>query len=359
MAGNNNKLILVINPGSTSTKLALFENLTQVWERSVHYSSKELASYSTPIDQFEMRKKDILTMLEEAGTALDSLSAIAARGGPFKPLASGVYSISEQVIEDIRHGRIQADHISNITSILAYEFAQKAQIPAFFVDPVSVDEMIDEARFSGIPEIRRHSLIHALNIKAVARMAASQLQKPLDTISLVVAHLGGGISICPVKQGRLIDGNNANEEGPFSPERAGSLPTLSLLKFRDSKALTHNQLRKHLVGGGGLAAYLGTHDLREIELRIDSGDDEARLAVQAMAYQISKNIGSMTAALGEKPEAIVLTGGGARFPFLVQRIEKQVSFLAPILVIAGEFEMEALAHGVYRVLMGEEAVKQY
>ena len=312
-----------------------------------------------PIDQLLMRKKDILSLIEETGTSLDSLSAIAARGGPLKPLASGVYGITGKVVEDIRHGHVQADHISNIASILAFEFAQKAHIPAFFVDPVSVDEMIDEARLTGIPEIQRHSLIHALNIKAVARMAASQLQKPLDAINLVVAHLGGGISICPIKRGRMIDGNNANEEGPFSPERAGSLPTLSLLKLRDTGPYTHLQLRKHLVGGGGLTAYLGTNDLREIERRIDSGDEDAGRVVEAMAYQISKTIGSMIAALGEKPEAIVLTGGGAHSPFLIQWIEKQVSFLAPVLVIAGEFEMEALAHGVFRVLIGEEKVKQY
>lgn len=351
--------ILVINPGSTSTKVALYEDDTEIWKESISYTKDELSQYNTVIDQFNLRKNDIYTLIDKKQQNLSDLDAVVGRGGPFKPLKSGTYAISIDVLEDVRNGKVQAEHISNIGVLLAYEIAQKVNIPSFFVDPVSVDEFETVARISGIPELERKSLLHALNIKATAHIAAKEMSESLDSLNLIVAHLGGGISICPLRKGRIIDVNNANEGGPFSPERAGSLPSSSLVKLCFSEKFTYDQLKKRMVGNGGLTAYLGTNDLDEVLERINKGDAEAKLILDAMIYQISKEIGAMAAVLKGKVDAILLTGGIAHQDYVVKGITEMVEFIAQVRVYAGENEMKSLAQGVLRVMKGEEEALEY
>ena len=306
-----------------------------------------------------MRRKDVEGIIRERNLDLQSLSAVVGRGGPFKPLESGTYKVSDKLLYDVKIGNVQADHISNIGVLLAHEIAEKAGVFAFFVDPVSVDEFEPVARISGIPELERKSLLHALNVKATAYKAAKDLGRSLSELNLIVAHLGGGISICPIRKGRIVDVNNANEGGPFSPERAGSLPVSSLVKLCYSEKFTYPEMKRRIVGNGGLVAYLGTNDIREVEKRIAEGDAKAKLIYQAMAYQIAKEIGSMAAVLNGEIDAILLTGGAAHSSMLTGWIKEKVSFLGPIYVYPGENEMEALAMGVLRVLKGEEQLKEY
>ncbi len=351
--------ILVINPGSTSTKVALYEEEKPLWSETISYKKEELSRFERILDQFEMRQKDVEKIIQEKNLDLESLSAVVGRGGPFKSLESGTYKVSEKLLMDVRNGNVQADHISNIGVLLAHEIAEAADVPAFFVDPVSVDEFEPVARISGIPELERKSLLHALNVKATAYKAAKDMGRSLSELNLIVAHLGGGISICSIRKGRIIDVNNANEGGPFSPERAGSLPVSSLAKLCYSEKFTYPEMKKRLVGNGGLVAYLGTNDTREVERRIAEGDEKAKLIYQAMAYQIAKEIGSMAAVLNGEIDAILLTGGVTHSSMLTGWIKEKVSFLGPIYAYPGENEMEALAMGVLRVLNGEEQVKEY
>ena len=351
--------ILVINPGSTSTKVALYKGDKSVWNETLAYSNEQLAGFEKIIDQLEMRRLDVEKTLHKKKLDVKSLSAVVGRGGPFKPLESGTYKVSEDLLRDIRSGNVQAEHISNIGALLAHEIAEQAGVPAFFVDPVSVDEFEPVARISGIPELERKSLLHALNIKATAHRAAKDLGRSLSDLNLIVVHLGGGISICPIRKGRVIDANNANEGGPFSPERSGSLPVSSLAKLCYSGTFSYAEMKKRLVGNGGLIAHLGTNDSIEIERRIEAGDKQARLVYEAMAYQIAKEIGAMATVLKGEVDAILLTGGLAKSDVLIHWIKERVAFLAPVVVYAGENEMEALALGALRVLKGEEEAKTY
>jgi butyrate kinase len=351
--------ILVINPGSTSTKLALFENTEPLWSEMIVYSVEQLSAFHKTIDQLHFRQTDVERTLQNRKTIITSLKAVSARGGPFKPLQGGTYLVDEAVLSDVRSGNVIADHASNLGVLLAYAVAHQAGVPAFFVDPVSVDEFEPVARISGMPELERKSLLHTLNIKATARGLAKDLGKTFLDMNLVVAHLGGGISICAVRRGKILDVNNAYEGGPFSPERAGSLPTSSLVNLCYSGRFTHQEMRRKIVGNAGLSAHLGTHDAREITKRIESGDEKADLIFQSMAYQIAKEIGAMATVLCGRVDAILLTGGLAHCRMLMDWIKKRVSFLAPTYVYPGEREMEALALGALRVLRGEEKTKTY
>jgi len=351
--------MLVINPGSTSTKIALYENDKEIWKESISYTKDELSQYNQVIDQFDVRKKDIYTLIDKKQLILSNLDAVVGRGGPFKPLESGTYKISNEVLKDVREGRVQAEHISNIGVLLAHEIAHDASIPSYFVDPVSVDEFEPVARISGIPELERKSLLHTLNVKATAHIAAEAIGKPLNSLNLIIAHLGGGISICPLKKGRIIDVNNANEGGPFSPERAGSLPSSSLVKLCFSGKYTFDHFKKRVVGNGGLSAYLGTNDVDEVLEKIHNGDTKAKLILDAMIYQISKEIGAMAVVLKGNVDAILLTGGIAHQDYVVKGITEMVHFIADVQVYAGENEMKSLAQGVLRVMKGEEEVLEY
>ena len=349
--------IFVINPGSTSTKVAYYEDDRKVRETSITHPAEELSKYSRAIEQLAMRKNVVLEFMQSIG--ITKLDAAISRGGPLKPLKSGVYRINESMLTDIREGRVRAEHISLVGPLIAYELTQKFGGIPMVADPISVDEFEPLARISGIPEIERQALQHTLNIKAVARKVAAKLGKKLDELNLVVTHIGGGISVCPLKKGKIVDTNNAVEEGPFSPERSGGLPVTTLVKLCFSGKYSYEWIRRRLVGNGGLMAYLGTNDLREVDRRIEAGDDYARLILEAMAYQIAKEIGAMSTVLYGEVDRIVLTGGGARCERLVNWIVQRVKFIAPVEVYPGEDEISALASAALRALRGEEAILEY
>ena len=350
--------ILVINPGSTSTKIALFRNEEKVLEEGIRYSEEQLAPYATVMDQYEFRRQDILKVLKEKQVVLEELDAVAGRGGLLCPLEGGTYEVNDRILEDMRNA-VGGNHASNLGSVISHSIASELRIPAYIVDPVAVDEMEDLARISGLPEIPRISFFHALNQKAVGRRGAEELGMNYEEANLIVAHLGGGISVGAHQKGRVIDVNNALEDGPFSPERAGGLPSSSLMELCYSGKRTRQEMKKMLTGRGGLVAYLGTNDGREVGRRIREGDVYARLVYEAMAYQIAREIGAAATVLKGQVDGILVTGGLAHDDMLLGWIRDRVSFLAPILVFPGEAEMEALAQGTLRVLRGQEIPKPY
>ncbi|MDI6600472.1 MAG: butyrate kinase [Thermoanaerobacteraceae bacterium] len=351
-------MILVINPGSTSTKVAVFKSTENYKAKTISYSSDVLKGFNSVIEQFDIRLNDILKWLDEENIDIKDLAAVVGRGGMVRPIPSGTYTVTDALVEDLKN-QVGGEHASNLGGLLARNIADRVGIPAFIVDPVAVDEFEDIARISGMPELQRMSHSHALNIKAVARRVAKKMDKPLTELNLIIAHLGGGISVGALRGGRQIDVNDANEGGPFSPERTGSLAAMDLMKLCYSGKYTHTQMKKKILGQGGMTAYLGTNDIREVEKKIDTGDKYAELIFTAMAYQVAKEIGSLSAVLYGKVDAIVLTGGGAYSKKLVSEIEDRVKFIAPIVVEPGEDEMRSLAEGAFRVINGEEVPKVY
>lgn len=352
--------LLVINPGSTSTKIAVYEDEKSLLEQTLRHSVEELKDFTSIIDQYQFRKDIILENLHSQGINLNKLSAVVGRGGLLKPIAGGTYSVNDAMVQDLKKG-VQGQHASNLGGLIAREIANQFGIPAFIVDPVVVDELNDEARISGMPELERRSIFHALNQKAVARRAAAESGKEYEDANFIVVHLGGGISVGAHMRGRVVDVNNALDgEGPFSPERAGGLPVGDLVKLCFSGKFTQAEIQKKLVGQGGLVAYLGTNDGLTVQRRVEAGDKEAELVYKAMAYQIAKEVGSCAAVLRGDVDAIVLSGGLAYDQdLLVPWIEERVSFIAPVKVYPGEFEMLALAMGGLRVLNGKEAAQEY
>lgn len=350
--------ILAINPGSTSTKIALFHDDKCVATENLTHNREEICKYERIYDQKDMRTEVILKWLKCQGIELEQLGAVVGRGGLLRPIPGGTYRVTEKMLEDLKIG-YQGQHASNLGGIIAYNIANNLGISALIVDPVAVDEMEPVARISGMPEISRRSLVHALNIKAVTRRVCSRLNKKFEESSYVVAHLGGGISVSPVEKGRIIDVNNANEEGPFSPERVGGLPVGDLVKLAFNENYTYDQLRKKIVGQGGLVAYLGTNDGRIVDRMIDDGDKRAELIFKAMAYQIAKEIGAMAVVLKGNIDAVILTGGLAHNKRLMDWVKERISFIAPVELVPGEDEMLALAEGALRVVKGEEAAKIY
>lgn len=351
--------ILVINPGSTSTKIAVYQDKTEIFKLGIDHSSEELAPYAKITDQFQMRKQVILRALEEHGIKISELDAVSGRGGLLWPIPGGTYMVNDQMIEDLRVG-VQGQHASNLGGLIANEIAKEVGGKAFIVDPVIVDELQPVARYSGLPEIERRSIFHALNQKAIARRAAHDLGKKYEECNLVVAHMGGGISVGAHQNGRIIDVNNALDgEGPFSPNRTGGLPVGDLVKLCYSGKYTQEEILGKIVGKGGLVAYLGTADLRKVEDMIDNGVEDAFLVFNAMAYQTAKEIGSAATVLKGQVDAIVLTGGMAHSPRFTGLISERVEFIAPIMLYKGEDELSALAEGALRVLRGEEKAKEY
>lgn len=349
--------IVVINPGSTSTLVALYEDTTEIKRKKIEHPAEEIKKFSASLAQLDFRKSIIKQTLDEWG--ISSIDAVIGRGGLLKPLESGTYRINETMVNDIKEGRVRGEHISNIGPLLAWEIGSEYNAASFTADPVSVDEFEPLARVSGIPELERIALQHTLNIKAMARKTAQELDKSLEQTNLIVAHLGGGISICPLKKGKIIDANNANEEGPFSPERAGTLPATQLIKLCFSGKHDEKWLRKRVVGNGGLTAYLGTNKVKEVAERANQGDKDASFYLEAMAYQIAKEIGAMATVLKGDVAAIVITGGAAYSKLLTGWIRDRISFIAPVLVYAGENEMAALAQAALLVLNGAEPEKIY
>lgn len=350
--------VLAINPGSTSTKIAIFEGEVCIWKEVIGHPTAELVGFAKIADQHRYRMEVILKELQNNGFELNQFSAIVGRGGIIKPLSGGTYLVDEDVVHELFYAPA-SEHASNLGGIIAFELAKQVGIPAYFVDPVSVDEMEAVARLSGHPELPRYSQSHALNMKAVARKVAKSMGKRYDEVNLVVAHLGSGISVAPHRQGKMIDVNNANNEGPFSPERCGTVPASYLVKLCYSGKYTEGEMLDQLVREGGLYAYLGTKDLRKAEMRMAEGDEHARLVLEALCYQVAKEIGAMATVLAGVVDRIVLTGGLAHSEFVVDQITKRVAFIAPLVAVPGEEEMESLALGALRVLNGEEDAKRY
>lgn len=350
---------LVINPGSTSTKIAVFDENNIVFEKTLRHSVEELAPYDKIIDEFEFRKNIIIEALKENNFNIEDLSAVVGRGGLLKPIDGGTYEVNERMLEDLKIGLL-GEHASNLGGILAFEIAKEVNIPSFIVDPVVVDEMDAIARLSGHPQFERKSIFHALNQKAVGRKASLQLGKNYNETNLVVVHLGGGISIGAHKKGRVVDVNNALDgEGPYSPERSGTLPVGDLVKLSFSGKVTLDEVKKMIKGNGGLTAYLGTNNAKIVGEMCDEGDQNAKLIYEGMAYQVAKDIGANAAVLEGEVDAIVITGGIAYDSQFISWIEKRVKFIAPIIVFPGEDELEALAQGGLRVLKSEESAKIY
>ncbi len=352
------KNILVINPGSTSTKIALFNlEAEEIASESVNHSTEELSQFHSIIEQVPERKKIVLEVLKKHNIDLSSFKAVIGRGGILKPLEAGTYTVNDKLIEDLKQS--PREHASNLGGIIAREIAEEIDIPAYIADPVSVDEFTDIARISGLKGIERESLLHTLNIRAHAFRYANEQGKKLEELNLIVAHLGGGISIASIEKGKIVDVNNANDGGPFSPERTGSLPNKALIHLCYSGKHSEKELYKLITHKGGLVSYLGTNDVREVVKKIEQGDNFAKLIFEAMCYQIAKEIGAMATVLKGKVEVIILTGGIAHNEILVNKIKDRTGWIAPVVVYPGEEEMKALAQVVIRVIDGVEKVKTY
>jgi butyrate kinase len=349
------EIIVAVNPGSTSTKMAIFEGESEVSREVIVHDVATLSRFSTIWDQYPLRlqavKKWTLRFSKDP-------SAIVGVGGLLRSLDSGTYRVNETMLRDARKN-VQGEHASNLGCAIAYELALHYKCLAFVVDPVSIDELEPVARYSGHPLIQRRSLSHALNLHASGRRAARELGVPYNESSLIVAHLGGGISIAPIRCGRMIDVNDASSDGPFSPERSGGLPLQSFISLCFSPGQSESDMRALVMGRGGLQAYLGTHSLPGIEERIVGGDRQSLEVFEAMAYQIAKEIGAMATVLAGKVDAVVLTGGMASSSRLIEAIGKRIAFLGRIIVYPGEDEMRAMALGALRALRNEEQAKDY
>jgi len=349
--------MLIINPGSTSTKIAVYEDTTPVFEKKLTHSSDEIAGYNRIVDQFDFRKEILQQAIDEAHIDLSQMDAIVSRGGLTQPVESGVYAINEIMIRQLKSGEY-GEHASNLGPMLAFDLATQYNLPCYIADPVVVDELADIARFSGIPQIKRISIFHPLNQKAVARRAARDMGKTYEDCNFVVAHLGGGISVAAHKNGRCIDVNNAlGGDGPYTPERAGGVPVHALVDLCFSGDYTKEEMKKLLVGKGGLTAYLGTNDVMEISRKIKDGDSYAEQVFYGMCYQIAKEIGSAATVLSGNVDAIILTGGIAHDKALVEYIESMVKYICPVMAYPGEDELLALAESGLRVLNGMEKAK--
>ncbi len=351
--------ILCFNPGSTSTKIAYFDDTVELYRANVHHAPDELARFPRVIDQADFRIRIVLGELSGAGVSIQGLDAVVGRGGLTRPIPGGTYAVDERLIADVENSPM-GEHASNLGAVMAAKLASFAHVPAFIVDPVMVDELDAAARFSGHPEIQRHSIFHALNSKAVARRYAREHACDYAELNLIVAHLGGGITVSAHRRGRVVDVNNGlNGDGPFAPERAGTLPVPALADLCFSGQYTETQVRKLLAGRGGWVSLLGTNDGRAVARLIAEGDADARLALDAMAYQVAKEIGACAAVLAGDVDAILVTGGLAHDAGLVEAIAARVRFVGPVVAYPGEDEMSALNEGALRVLRGEEEVQSY
>ncbi|MBZ4677368.1 MAG: buk [Anaerophaga sp.] len=353
--------ILVINPGSTSTKIAVYENIKSVLLKTLRHSPEELAKYDDIPSQYEFRKEAVLNELKHAGIEVESINAVVGRGGLLRPIPSGVYEVNEKMKNDLKSRSGKQQHASNLGGLIADDIA--GSLPnarAFIADPIVVDELHDVARITGLPELPRQSIFHALNQKAVARNYARSVEKNYEELNLIVAHLGGGISIGAHYKGRVIDVNNALDGyGPFSPERAGTLPSGGLVDMCFSGKYSHDEMRKKVTGKGGLMAHLGTNQAHEAEERALNGDKKAELLLHAMSYQVAKNIGACVSVLQGEVDAVLITGGMAQNNTVVGYIRKYIDWIGNIKIYPGEDEMSALAMNALEVLKGEMECKEY
>lgn len=350
---------LIINPGSTSTKIGVYEDEKEVLVETLRHSSEEIANYDTIYSQKDFRKDVIINVLKDKNFDITTINAVVGRGGMLKPMAGGTYEVDENLINDLRVG-VQGQHASNLGGILAREIADELKVRAFIVDPVVVDELDEVARVSGVPELPRKSKFHALNQKAVAKRFGKESGKGYENLNLIVTHMGGGVSVGAHSKGRVIDVNNALDgDGPFSPERSGEVPVGDLIKMCFSGEYSEKEVYNKIVGKGGFVAYLNTNDARDVLKAKEDGDKYAELIYEAFIYQIANQIGKMAAVLKGNVDAIILTGGIAYSPIVVNDIKERTGWVADIIVYPGEDELLALAQGALRVLNGEEAAKVY
>ncbi len=346
--------ILVINPGSTSTKVALFEGEQEVFKSVLPHSPKSLGEYAGVVDQLAFREAAVYDFMVENGIIADRLDAVVGRGGLLKPIPGGTYQVSSDMLEDLKMATY-GEHASNLGALIADSISRKLQIPAYIVDPVTTDEFEPSARISGVPDVSRRCRNHALNIKAVARRAADKMSRPLHDTSFVVSHLGGGASVCALSQGRIIDSTDALlGEGPFSMDRAGTIASERIIEMCFEQGLSREQIIKRLTRDSGFKGYLGETDLKSIQKRIEDGDQLAAVVMAGFVQQVAKWIGAMTVVLKCQVDSIIITGGMAHSKALIDDITSYVNPLAPIMVFPGELEMEALAEGAIRVLAGRE-----
>jgi butyrate kinase len=346
-------IILALNPGSSSTKIGVFENEKPLFTKNIRHDEAALAAFKDIADQKTFRKQAILEALSEQGFVPKRLSAVVGRGGLLRPLESGTYRVNEKMLSDLKEAR-RGKHASNLGAMIAYEIASGLGVPAFIVDPVSVDEWEPVARLSGLESLDRECLSHALNTKAVAKRFARETSRNYKDLRLVVAHLGSGISVSAHVNGRMVDVTNPMEEGTFSTERSGSLPILKFAKMCFSGKYSYQDIEKMTFRSGGLASYLGTKELPGVMTKVDAGDAKAKLVFEAMVYQVAKEIGAMATVLSGKVDAILLTGGMVHVTKLCEAIEERVKFIAKVYRFPGEDELVALAEGGLRVLTGEE-----
>ena len=345
--------VLVINPGATSTKLAVYEDQEPLFKMTIEHQGKELASFQSIFDQYPYRLGLIQDTLHGRGIGLDTIHAIVGRGGLLKPLMGGTYLVNNLMIEDLK-AAARSEHASNLGAILAFNLAQKYNVPAYIVDPVCVDEMDPVAKISGSPEFDRISMSHALNMKAVSHKVARDMGKKYEDLRLVVAHLGTGVSLSAHSEGKMIDICDGREEGAFSLDRCGGLPANQLVNLCYSGQYTLKEIKDKFFISGGMYAYLGTKDVRQIEKMAVDGNKKADVLLAAFSYQVAKEIGALAAVLEGNVDRIILTGGIAHSAKIVNEITRRIQFISPVIVIPGEEELDALANGALRVLRGEE-----
>lgn len=350
---------LIINPGSTSTKIGVFEDETLLFEETLRHSTEEISQYASIVDQKDFRKKIITDLLAEKNFDMKSLNVVVGRGGMLKPIPGGTYAVTDELLADLKAG-VQGQHASNLGGILAREIGDEIGVPSFIVDPVVVDELAPVARYSGVPELPRTSVFHALNQKAVAKRYAKEIGKPYESLRLIVVHMGGGVSVGAHENGRIVDVFNALDgDGAFSPERAGAVPSGALIKMCFSGDYTEKEVYSKIVGKGGFNAYLGTNDMREVNKKVEAGDENAAAVRAAFIYQVAKDMGSMACVLKGKVDQIIVTGGIAYNQYVVDCLKEYAGFIAPFTVYPGEDELLALTQGALRVLNGEEEAMKY
>ena len=350
---------LIINPGSTSTKIAVFEDETMLFEETLRHSTEEISQYATIVDQKDFRKKIITDLLVSKDFDINSLNVIVGRGCMLKPIPGGTYAVTDDLLADLKAG-VSGQHASNLGGILAREIGDSIGAPSYIVDPVVVDELAPVARYSGVPELPRKSIFHALNQKAVAKRYAKEQGVPYESLNLIVVHMGGGVSVGAHTGGCIVDVNNALDgEGAFSPERAGTVPAGSLIKMCFSGEYTEKEVYSKIVGKGGFNAYLGTNDMRNVVKMANEGDAKAAEVRDAFTYQVAKDMGAMATVLKGKVDQIIVTGGIAYNAAVVDALKESAGFIAPFTVYPGEDELLALTQGALRVMNGEEEVMKY
>ncbi len=352
------KKILAINPGSTSSKIGYFENSNCISSITIRHNQDELSKYESIIDQYPMRREAIMNWMKEEKIEINNLDGVVGRGGLLRPTPSGTFKVNGEMLSDLKNC-VFGVHASNLGAILAREIADMAGVDAFIVDPVTTDEFQPIARYSGHPDIKRNSVFHALNQKAAARTVCDQINKDYHDINMIIAHLGGGVTVAAHEKGKAIDVNNGLEEGPFTPERSGHLPIIEIIKMCYSGNFSMDEMKKKIVGKGGMTAYLGTSDIQAVVKMADDGDANASEILEAMIYQICKEIGSCSTVLKGSVDAIIITGGIAYNKHVTDMISERVSFIAPVHILPGENELLSMTSGVIRVLDGTEEAGKY